>query len=55
LHIPIDLVDDLLVAAQHVVAREARLLAWVRSDDFRLDEIAPPRSAVTAPIPEPNV
>jgi 4-hydroxy-4-methyl-2-oxoglutarate aldolase len=44
LHIPIDLVDDLLVAARHVVAREARLLDWVRSDDFRLDEIAARRA-----------
>jgi regulator of RNase E activity RraA len=44
LQIPIDLVDDLLVAAGQVVAREARLLDWVRSDDFRPAEIATRRA-----------
>jgi 4-hydroxy-4-methyl-2-oxoglutarate aldolase len=44
LQIPIDLVGELLVAARQVVAREARLLDWVRSDDFRPDEIAARRA-----------
>lgn len=44
LQIPIGLVDELLAAADRVVAREASLLDWVRSDEFQLDDIAARRA-----------
>ena len=42
--IPVDAVDELLIAADAVIARESRLLAWVRSDEFRPDELAARRA-----------
>ena len=42
--IPVEAVDELLVAADAVTARESRLLAWVRSDAFHPDELASRRA-----------